>query len=69
MTLREFIELVESMRAAQVAYFQVRDKGDLVAAKQLERSVDATIHSLTKSPEYAVRWANTQLLPKQKTLF
>lgn len=42
---QHFYELVEQMRAAQKTYFKERTGSSLVAAKKLEKQVDAAIAS------------------------
>ena len=41
MTDKEFIDLVEKMRAKQKEYFATRDRAVLQESKKLERQVDA----------------------------
>ncbi len=40
MTVRELLDLVNRMRAAQMAYFATKDVGSLREAKKLEMQMD-----------------------------
>ena len=43
MTMREFVELVRSMRAKQTEYFKTHQTDALIESKALERRVDAIV--------------------------
>lgn len=43
MNIVEFVNVVRKMRSAQRAYFKSRLQSDLVAAKQLEATVDKAL--------------------------
>ena len=50
-TMKEFIELVREMRAAQKEYFSKRSKDVLNRSKELERKVDAELQSINNTQQ------------------
>jgi len=53
MNIESFVKLVQSMRAAQKAYFKDRYGDNLQLAKQLERAVDAEIEKANQKEHQA----------------
>lgn len=49
--MKEFIELVREMRAAQKEYFKTRSKDVLSRSKELERNVDAELQSINNKQQ------------------
>ena len=49
--MKEFIELVRQMRAAQKEYFKTRSKDVLNRSKELERKVDAELQSINNTQQ------------------
>lgn len=49
--MKEFIELVREMRAAQKEYFKTRSKDVLNRSKELERKVDAELQSINNTQQ------------------
>lgn len=49
--MKEFIELVREMRAAQKEYFRTRSKDVLNRSKELERKVDAELQSINNTQQ------------------
>lgn len=49
MTYPEFLDLVVKMRIAQRNYFSHRTMANLIAAKELERAVDAAVLALAEA--------------------
>lgn len=62
MTLREFIELMENYRAATVAARETETWEAVCQVEVLECEVDAVLERLTKAPNYAVYWAQYDLI-------
>lgn len=50
-TMKEFVELVREMRAAQKEYFKTRSKDVLSRSKELERKVDAELQSINNTQQ------------------
>lgn len=49
--MKEFIELVREMRAAQKEHFKTRSKDVLNRSKELERKVDAELQSINNTQQ------------------
>lgn len=49
MTYPEFLDLVVKMRIAQRNYYKNRTMANLIAAKELERAVDAAVLALAEA--------------------
>lgn len=49
--MKEFIELVREMRAAQKEYFSKRSKDVLNRSKELERKVDVGLQSINNTQQ------------------
>lgn len=49
--MKEFIELVREMRAAQKEYFKTRSKDALNSSKELERKVDDELQSINNTQQ------------------
>ena len=49
--MKEFIELVREMRAAQKEYFKTRSKEVLNRSKELERKVDTELQSINNTQQ------------------
>jgi hypothetical protein len=49
--MKEFIELVRQMRAAQKEYFKTRSKDVLNRSKELERKVDNYLQSINNTQQ------------------
>jgi hypothetical protein len=49
MTIQEFAQLVAEMREEQRSYFATRAKKHLIRSKALEKQVDETIQSISKT--------------------
>lgn len=49
--MKEFIELVREMRAAQKEYFKTRSKDVLNHSKELERKVDNYLQSINNTQQ------------------
>ena len=65
MTLREFIELGENMRAAQKQYSATGDRAVLPEKKRLEKLFDQATEAATRQRQYGQEWMRYRLLNEQ----
>lgn len=54
MSVEEFVDLVTRMRLAQRAYSSLRNMRNLIAAKELERAVDAAVLRFGESRQLTI---------------
>ena len=52
MTIPQFLDLVERMRAVQKEYFKTRDKNVLQESKRLEKEVDEALEKMGNAKEH-----------------